>query len=202
MVPSRMITAILLVAVAAAVRPAAARAQDPEAGADPVEARRMLSLLVGGFTYDRAGDRTFPMAAVRADWPLSRFVLAEVGVSLARAEVENVIEAFQTRPGIGHGPAVVEEDSNIFTGTVGLQAQLPLRYVQPYVGLATGLFGRMDPPGGARFVRPTQTFAVGLRIPVTGAFGVRGDLRYRLDQHQGGDAASDFEQTIGITWSY
>jgi hypothetical protein len=202
MLRSLSLYAVALAGFTAASSPADAGAQALEPERREPGGRRMLSVLLGGFTYDRSGDRTFPLAVVRADWALSRHVLSEVGLSFARAEVENFSDVFLTRPAEAREPITVREDSNIFTATVGLQAQLPMRHVRPYVGFATGLFGRMDPPGGDRFVRTTQTFATGVRVPITAVLGARGELRYRLDQHQDGRAAGDFEQTIGLSWSY
>ncbi|HEV3051227.1 MAG TPA: outer membrane beta-barrel protein [Longimicrobium sp.] len=178
----RMFVGVTLAAAALAAAPAAA--QD---GAT-------LNIQGGGLSYDFLDDGTFAMGAVRVDWPLSRYVRAEVGGSYARPAYtafrpvsQNVTEAY-------------DEHANVLTATVGVQAQLPTRIASPYVGLATGLFGRFDPEGrGDRFVRPTQEVMAGVRVPVSRGIGLRGELRLRLDQHQNGGTASDMEHTLGVT---
>src|SRR5688500_1877727 len=169
---------------AAALAAAPAAAQDRGA---------TLNLQGGGLMYDREGDGTFAMGAVRVDWQLSRFIRAEVGGSYARPGTtgvrtigQNVVEPF-------------ESHSNLMTAKVGVQAHLPTRVASPYVGLATGVFGRFDAEGGDRFFRPTQEVMAGVRVPVRGGIGLRAELRYRLDQHQDGGTASDMEHTLGVT---
>src|SRR5687768_2923596 len=132
----RSIVGATLALAALAAAPAAA--QTAERGAT-------LSLQGGGFMYDREGDGTFPMGAVRVDWTLNRYLRAEVGGSYVRPETtayrpiaQNVMEPYQAH-------------SNLVTATVGVQAQLPTRIASPYVGISTGLFGRFDPEGGDRF---------------------------------------------------
>lgn len=180
----RSIVGAALAVAALATAPAAA--QTAERGAT-------LSIQGGGFMYDREDDGTYPMGAVRVDWALSRYLRAEVGGSYARPQTtgyrpiaQNVMEAYDTH-------------SDLVTATVGVQAQLPTRIASPYVGLATGLFGRFDPAGGDRFFRPTQEVMAGVRVPVRGGIGIRGELRYRLDQHQDGGTANDMEHTLGVT---
>lgn len=180
----RSIVGATLALAALAAAPAAA--QTAERGAT-------LSIQGGGLMYDREGDGTFPMGAVRVDWTLSPYLRAEVGGSYARPQTtgfrtvgQNVVEPY-------------EAHSNLVTATVGVQAQLPTRIASPYVGIATGLFGRFDPAGGDRFFRPTQELMAGVRVPVRGGIGVRGELRFRLDQHQDGGTANDMEHTLGVT---
>ncbi|WP_420128607.1 outer membrane beta-barrel protein [Longimicrobium sp.] len=170
----------------AALSAAPAAAQTADRGAT-------LTVQGGGLSYDREGDGTFPMGAVRVDWALNRYVRAEVGGSYARPETtgfrtigQNLTEPFDSH-------------SNLMTATVGVQAQLPTRIASPYVGIATGLFSRFDAEGGDRFFRPTQEVMAGVRVPVRGGIGIRGELRYRLDQHQDGGTASDMEHTLGVT---
>lgn len=180
----RTIVGATLAAAALAAAPAAA--QTAERGAT-------LTLQGGGLMYDREDDGTFPMGAVRVDWPLSRYVRAEVGGSFARPGTT------MTRPIAQNVMEAYEAHSSLATATVGLQAQLPTRIASPYVGIATGLFGRFDPAGGDRFIRPTQEVMAGVRVPVRGGIGLRGELRYRMDQHQDGGSSDDIEHTLGVT---
>ncbi|HEY0018195.1 MAG TPA: outer membrane beta-barrel protein [Longimicrobium sp.] len=180
----RTIVGATLAAAALAASPAAA--QTAEQGAT-------VTVQGGGFSYSREGGDLIPMGAVRVDWPVSRYLRAEVGSSYARPGTtmtrpiaQGVQEAYQTH-------------SSLATATVGLQAQLPTRLATPYVGIATGLFGRLDPDGGDRFIRPTQEVMAGLRVPVRGGIGLRGELRYRMDQHQDGVTGSNMEHTLGVT---
>lgn len=182
----QMIRSILGATLASAALAAAPAAAQTAGGAT-------LSVQGGGLMYDREGDGTFPMAAVRVDWALGRYVRAEVGGSYARPSTtayrpiaQNVLEPY-------------ESHSTLTTATVGVQAQLPTRVASPYVGIATGLFGRFDAEGGDRFFRPTQEVMAGLRVPVARGVGVRGELRLRLDQHQDGGTANDVEHTLGVT---
>jgi hypothetical protein len=181
----RTIVSATLAAAALAATPAAAQTGDD---------RPTLSIQAGGLMYDREGDDNYPMGAVRVDWPVSKYVRVEVGGSFARpgTTVVRVIDANQTTQAI---PA----HANMFTTTVGVQAQLPTRFATPYVGMATGLFGRFDTEDGERFISTTQEFMTGLRVPVTGRVGVRGEMRFRFDRHQDSGTASDVEQTLGIT---
>jgi hypothetical protein len=156
---------------------------------------RAVSLLAGGFTYDYAGDGTFPIAALRLDRRISGRLVSEVGVSYARVDVTLVEET-------ATDPLPREARSNIFAATVGLQAELPLRHATPFVGIASGLFGRFDPEGGDRFVRMTTQFPIGLKVPLGSALGLRGEARFRLDEHQSGSSAADTELLIGLSWSF
>lgn len=153
---------------------------------------RTLSLQVGGFTYDREDDDTFPMAALRVDWRLSRHIRAEVGAAYALGETE-----------VAQGDAVAEEENtSLVSVAAGVQAEARLGPVRPYLGVAAGLFGRFDPEGGERFVRPTHEFPVGLRIALTRDLGLRAELRPRFDEHEDGRSSPDFEQTLGVTFRF
>lgn len=163
--------------------------QAAEAGAQTRD--RNLSVQTGGFVYDAAGDQTTPMVAVRADWGISRYVRAEVGVSYARPEVavgdnSGTVMTYRSRP------------SNVGTATVALQAQIPFRVAQPYIGVGTGLFGRVDPGVGEEFISTTQEFMGGVRIPVSKRIGIRTELRFRFDDHRDFDSRN-LEETIGVT---
>ena len=151
---------------------------------------RELSLMFGALNYD-LGDENFPMAAVRTDWRLSRWALGEMSLSYALGEVE--------RPADTPGEDL---DTSLLAATVGVLAELPIPYFRPYVGAAFGLFGRFDEEGGDSFLRPTHAFPVGLRIAISDRLALRGEARFRFDQHQDGRTATDVEQTVGVSFAF
>jgi hypothetical protein len=144
---------------------------------------------VGALSYDRADDDNFPMAALRVDWRLRHWLRSEVGIAYALADIP--------RP----GATAADDDinSSLLAATVGLQAELPVPYVRPYVGASAGLFGRFDEEGGDRFVRPTMAFPVGVRIPFSSRLGLRAEARFRFDEHEDGRSSPDVEQTVGVS---
>jgi hypothetical protein len=152
---------------------------------------RYISLMVGALNADFAEDRNFPMAALRADWRLTRLVRAELDATYALVEV--------ARP---PGSADEDANSNVFTSSLGVQAELPLDIVRPYVGAAVGLFGRFDQEGGRRFVRPTHAFPLGLRVMVSPRLALRGEVRWRFDSSPSGASSVDREHTAGLSFSY
>jgi hypothetical protein len=146
--------------------------------------------MVGALNTDFAGDDNFPMAALRADWRLRRWLRSELGVSYALGDVP------------APGDAAGERSTSLATATVGIQAELPFRYLRPYAGVATGLFGRFDESGGARFVRTTQEFPVGVRVPVSSRLALRAEARFRFDQHENNTTAANVEQTAGLSFAF
>lgn len=197
---------VLLLAAALAVVPSLAEAQrvvvrrgkvverrveQPRRWRDREPARRM-TLAVGALNYEPTDD-DLPMAALRTDWRLSRWLRSELGVSYAMGEVDV--------PGTDGS---VEADTHLLNATVGLNAELPVPVVRPYVGIAGGLFARFgDDAGGDDFVRPSVAVPVGLRIAITPRLGLRTEARWRFDQHKGsGDSAVDREITAGLSFGF
>ena len=152
---------------------------------------RSLTLAVGVLKYDFAGgdDDDFPMAALRGDWRLTRFLRSELDATYAVGDVADATAADG------------ERSTSLATTTVGIQAQLPFRYVRPYVGAAVGLFGRFDGgDDGESSVRPTTAFPVGVRLAVSSRLALRAEVRWRFDQHETNSAtAVDREQTVGLS---
>lgn len=176
-----------------AAAPAVASAQAPLADDDLP--KRTVSVMVGGLSSEINESTTFGMAAARADFRLSRYVLAEAGVSYARGEVE---VGNYTSP----TPTFSMETTSLGTATVGIQAELPLRYVRPYVGVASGLYMRLDPEGGHRFLSTTNEFPAGVRVPLTRSLGARGEVRLRYDEQQGNGQELGAEVTFGMSWKF
>jgi hypothetical protein len=154
---------------------------------------REASLVVGVLNYDFANDDNFPMAALRFDWRLTRYLRSELSIAYAVAQVDDPA---------GEG----DMNSSLGAATVGLRAELPLPFVRPYVGAAMGLFARVDEKdedeGGVRSIRPTHAFPVGVRIPLSERVALRGEVRWRFDQHQGGSTAVDIEKTAGLSFAF
>jgi hypothetical protein len=190
----------LLVVCALALLPAATQAQwrivrrsSSSYHRQPATPSREASLVVGVLSYDFANDDNFPMAALRFDWRLTRFLRSELSVSYAVAQVDDPTGAGDMNASLG-------------AATVGLRAELPIPFVRPYVGAAMGLFGRVDAKdkdaGGSRSIRPTHAFPVGVRIPLSDRAAIRGEVRWRFDQHQGGLTAVDIEKTAGLSFAF
>jgi hypothetical protein len=156
------------------------------------DAHRQMTLAVGVLRHDGVSDDNFAMAALRTDWRLAHWLRSELSVSYALAEVEAPA-----------GSGEDDMDSHLLNATVGLNAELPVPVIRPYVGIAGGLFGRFDSEGGEDFVRPSVAVPVGVRIPLTSRLGLRGEVRWRFDQQEGGgDAAVNREQTIGVSFGF
>ena len=159
---------------------------------EPVPARE-LTLAVGVLDYDFAGrdDDDFPMAALRANWRLTRHLLSELDATYALGDVADAAAADG------------ERSTSLATATVGIQAQLPFRFVRPYVGAAVGLFGRFDDGDDAESsVRPTTAFPVGVRLALSPRLAIRGEVRWRFDQHEPNATAVDREQTVGLSFGF
>lgn len=188
MTTTRVRTALFALAALLGAAPAAS-AQAAGDAARPTS----VSLMLGGLGTDVSEGETFGMAAARADWRLSRWLLAEAGVSYARGEIE------MTRHG-GGTPSFYMDNTGLGTATVGVQAQLPLPHVQPYVGIATGLYLRLDKPGGHRFLSTTHEFPAGVRVPLTRRLGARAEVRLRYDQQQFSGQEFGAETTVGLSF--
>lgn len=152
---------------------------------------RDISLVVGVFDYDRGDDDLSPMAGLRAEWRVARWVRAEVGGSYAIANVD--------RPDLGAGE---DANTNLFHASVGVKAELPNPVIRPYVGAAIGLFGRFDSDDGQEFVRPSLAVPVGIRIPVGDRINLRGEARFRFDEHLDGRSVPSREFTVGFGVRY
>lgn len=155
------------------------------------EPARRVTLAVGTFDYARADDDA-PMAALRTDWRLTPWLRSELGAAYAMAEV----------PGPLDGGEAGEIDAHLLNATVGLTAELPWPVVRPYVGIAGGLFARLNDGDIDDFVRPSVAVPVGVRIPFTRTLGLRAEVRWRWDEHPDGTSAPSREHTVGLSLGY
>ena len=154
-------------------------------------ADRRVSLMVGVLDVEQPGDDAdFPMAALRAEWRLGRFVRSELGASFAVGEFDAV------------APATEDVSSTLAAATLGVQAEMPLPFVRPYVGAAAGIHGRWDEGDGTSFVRPTISFPAGVRLPLSSRLSLRGEVRWRFDEQESGASAINVEQTAGLSVAF
>jgi hypothetical protein len=150
---------------------------------------REITMSVGALRSDD-DDENLPMAALRTDWRLRRWLRSEFGVSYAVGSTE--------RP---EGSAVISQDSKslmIGSATVGLRAELPNRFIRPYVGVAGGLVYR-DEEDGARYVRTMMAFPTGVRFSLSDRVSLRAEARWRFDQRRLGGETVRVEQTGGLS---
>ena len=152
---------------------------------------REITMSVGALRSDDDSEN-LPMAAIRTDWRLRRWLRSEVGVSYAIGSTERLEN--------GVIPAD-ERTLQLGTATVGLRAELPARYLRPYVGVAAGLAMRAE-EDGAKYVRTTMAFPAGVRVVLSDRVSVRAEARFRFDQRRGGGEAYRVEQTGGLSVAF
>ena len=160
-------------------------------------ASRSLTLSVGALRYRDAADDNHPMAALRAEWRLRHWLRSELGMSYALANLDVASDGAE---------ATEEIDASLLTATLGLNAELPIPVVRPYVGAAVGLGARFDGDGdtyeGDTFVRPVFAVPVGIRIPVSSRLGLRAEARFRFDEQRDGRSMTNVEQTVGVSFGF
>jgi hypothetical protein len=164
----------------------AAVAFSGSAAAQGFEPQRAVSISAGASQFDLSGTGTAPMGAIRADLPLARFALVEVGVGVTRPEQQ-----------FGATTTLVIPEAQ-------LQFQLPIGPVLPYLGVGSGLAMdfRPDDVGGTR-TDWTASAAGGLRWWITPRAGARAELRVRgIDYNGEGFTAAAAEWTGGLMWRF
>lgn len=151
---------------------------------------RDITLAVGVMDYDRGDGDLAPMASLRAEWGLRRWVRSELALSYALADVP--------RPDLG-----TDETSNaqLAGASLGIKAELPSQVIRPYVGVAAGLFGRFDSDDGEEFVRPSLSVPAGVRVRLGNA-SLRLEARWRFDEHKDGVSVPSREFTAGLGFRY
>jgi hypothetical protein len=183
----------LLAPEAVAQTPVAMDASTPgEPSSDPVHS---VSVVGGAFNYDGGSDDYFPLVGIRADRSLSRFIVAEAGLSYAA--VASALAAFADET-----VRTLSPSTPILTADLGVQFQLPLPHVRPYIGASVGAIARGgDDQLAARFVRPSYSAAGGVRVDLFNRLGLRAEIRVRQDEHPQW-VATDFEETVGLSWRF
>ncbi len=151
---------------------------------------REITLSVGALDNDEEDD-AMPMAAVRVDWGLRRWLTSEVGASYAIGTIDQ----------LENGGLAEDTDLQLATATVGVRAELPTPYVRPYVGAAAGLVFRNE-EDGASYVRTTTAFPLGVRLNLSDRVSLRAEARWRFDRLRGGGEAVRREQTGGLSVAF
>ena len=179
------------VALLMAVSPAVSQSQT----SGPTRESWSVGLAAGVFNYEQSGDQNFPMIALRADRPLSKWVRLEASTTYTRPEI-------QTNTGGMFDPDLPTERTNIFTVTLGIQGRYTVGRVEPYGGISAGFFGRYDEgPGASTVTSSTLQFPLGIRLWATDNIGLRGEYRFNLDSHQF-VSYNDTELTAGVFWTF
>lgn len=152
---------------------------------------REITMSVGALG-SQDDDVNLPMAALRTDWRLHRWLRSELGVSYAIGAVD--------RTAIGT-VTPVSRTLQLATGTVGLRAELPAQVVRPYVGIAAGLVLRSEEEDAA-YVRTTMAFPTGVRIVLSPRVSLRAEARWRFDQRRSASQGVRVEQTGGLSVAF
>lgn len=134
-------------------------------------------------------DEQLPMASLRVDWRLRRWLRSEVGVSYAIGTYNPA--------GTGTIPAP-SRALQLGSATVGLRAELPTPFVRPYIGIAVGLAHRSEEDGDP-YTRTMMAFPAGVRVPLSNRVSLRAEARFRFDQRRAGGEAIGIEQTGGLS---
>lgn len=169
------------------------------ASAGAVEAQERVNWTVtptfGVLDWDFANEN-FPMAAVRFDRPISKWVRFEAETSLARVEVQELDGFFD--------PNGEVEKGSLAALTIGFQLRYRTEHVEPYAGLAFGLFGRRDDDEeGVRSNQSTYSFPAGLRVFLNDKIGLRAEVRLRRDKAVfAADRETNWEQTLGVSYTF
>jgi len=152
---------------------------------------REITMSVGALRSND-DDVNLPMAALRADWRVRRWLRSEFGVSYATGSTERSENS--TLP-------VSARTVQIATTTVGLRAELPSQVFRPYVGVAAGLALRYE-EDGAQYVRTTMAFPAGVRLSLSDRVALRAEARFRFDSRRSGGETVRVEQTGGLSVAF
>lgn len=155
-----------------------------------------VEIMVGTFNDDMAEDRYVPFAAARLNREFNRFALWELGLSYARSKETVVIQqngSFEPR----------DVPSPVITGDIGIQVKLPLGRVEPYTGIAIGVFTRSyENQTFDRATGASLAANVGLRVRTGQRFKVRAEMiRLRSDDY-GDFGAFNYEHALGVSFAF
>ena len=190
-VPGRSATGFAAAAILLFGSPLSAQTSDP----GPLSESWTISVVGGILSYEPSDDESFPIFSVRADHSMSEYIRLEIETSYSRPDV-------QQDEGFVFDPSLPTKSANLFTLTAGFQARHTMGRVEPYGGISAGLFARVDDDSeGRRFSRNTFSFPFGLRIWITDHLGIRGEYRFREDNHEV-VTYSNNETTVGLFWTF
>lgn len=149
---------------------------------------REVTMSVGAYR-SQDDDKNLPMASLRTDWRLRRWLRSELGASYAIGSIAT--------PG-GGLIAPPDQTLQIASATVGIRAELPTQFIRPFLGVAAGLAYRNEEKGTS-YVRTTMAFPAGLRFVLSDRVSLRAEARFRFDQRRTGGEAVGVEQTGGLS---
>jgi Outer membrane protein beta-barrel domain len=149
---------------------------------------REFSLAIGASQYDASGTGTAPLGAFRYSAPIAgRWLVGDL--SLSYATLDEQFSSTNTNLGVAEGQ---------------LQAQLPFNSIRPYIGVGGGWLHYFSNMAGRPATGGTVSGSVGLRIPVSNALILRGEMRLRAWQAGGDGAYHDnaAEYTAGLGFAF
>ncbi|MBC7843592.1 MAG: hypothetical protein H7099_14825 [Gemmatimonadaceae bacterium] len=149
---------------------------------------REVTMSVGAYR-SQDDDTNLPMASLRTDWRLRRWLRSELGASYAIGSID--------QPG-GGLIAPPPQTLQIASATFGIRAELPTQFIRPFIGVAAGLAYRNE-ENGTSYVRTTMAFPAGLRFVLSDRVSLRAEARFRFDQRRTGGEAVGVEQTGGLS---
>jgi opacity protein-like surface antigen len=164
---------------------------------EPASLRDSWSVTVTGgvLNYELSDNEAFPAFSLRADTPISDYARVEVEAWYSRPDV-------QQDENFLYDPSLPVESANLFSFIVGIQLRYTLGSLEPYAGASGGVFARYDYDSeGQRFSRNTFSFPLGVRVWVTDNLGIRGEYRFRQDNHEAFTYSST-EITGGVFWTF
>ncbi len=147
-----------------------------------------VTMSVGAYR-SQDDDTNLPMASLRTDWRLRRWLRSELGASYAIGSIDT--------PG-GGLIAAPPQTLQIASATIGIRAELPTQFIRPFLGVAAGLAYRNE-ENGTSYVRTTMAFPAGLRFVLSDRVSLRAEARFRFDQRRTGGEAVGVEQTGGLS---
>lgn len=156
-----------------------------------------VTAMGGLLDFEFADNQSYAFFAARADRPMNEYMRFEFDVNYARVDVQTDEDGF-------FAPDLPEEKSNLIAATIGFQGRLPLGAVEPYGGVAAGLFWRKDAtPDAINSGQTTAAFPMGVRAYFLGHWVFRVEARYRLDQAAlGGAVDNNWEKTLGLGYVF
>lgn len=151
-------------------------------------AKYEVSLAGGASQFDASGTGTAPLAALRVSGQLvSTWLLGDLSFSYAPLDEQFSTES--TRTGVLEGQ---------------IQAQWPAARFRPYLGVGGGWLHYFNNDAGRGATAPTASAAAGLRVTLTPAFLLRGEMRLRTwDSGQNSgfhNSAAEFTAGLGIAF--
>jgi hypothetical protein len=163
--------------------------------------RNSITVLGGGLIYDPGGDGMYPFVSAGIGHELSRFVELEGVLTYARLTTK----FYSLAPTI----TTYNARTPFLAADAAANFLLPLGPFVPYVGISAGVFRRGSTYDTSNTVQipavkgTSLGAAVGARWLFTPRLGLRGELHYRGDSHEGNSHRSnDIAQSLGLIYHF